>query len=126
MEVTFDGENFTMKALLDSNVSVKEMWGVKTNQFVPVTVVMYSPNYWDEQEGIGNRHYFFMLKDCIIFNNEKKRCASQGKRGERESDKGEVLVISEVGIKYCAVSTIPRKGLCGRHRIERGFIMVLV
>ncbi len=65
VEVTFDGENFTMKALLDSNVSVKELWGVKTNQFVPVTVVMYSPNYWDEQERIGNRHYFFMLKDCI-------------------------------------------------------------
>ncbi len=64
-EVTFDGENFTMKELLPSNASVRELWGVKTNQFVPVTVVMYSPNYWDEQMGIGNRHYFFMLKDCV-------------------------------------------------------------
>lgn len=28
-----------------------------------VNVMMLSPNYWDEQ-GIGNKHYFFMLDDC--------------------------------------------------------------
>lgn len=64
-EVTFDGEDFSIKELLPANVSVREIWGVKTNRFIPVSVVMYSPNYWDEQDGIGNRHYFFMLKDCV-------------------------------------------------------------
>ena len=25
----------------------------------------YSPNYFDEQDGIGHRHLFFFLKDCV-------------------------------------------------------------
>ena len=65
-EVTLGANgNFTIKELLHSNVSSRDVWNVKTNQFIPVSVVMYSPNYWDEQQGIGNKHYFFMLKDCI-------------------------------------------------------------
>lgn len=57
--------NLTIKELLPSNISTRDIWNLKSNNFVPVSVVMYSPNYWDEQDGIGHRHYFFMLKDCI-------------------------------------------------------------
>lgn len=86
-EVTFDGQNFAIKELLPSNMSVREVWGVKTNQFVPVSVVCYSPNYWNEQNGIGHRHYMFMLKGCInpempngMFNEYLKEELMQHKR----------------------------------------------
>jgi hypothetical protein len=65
--VTLKNGEFTIHSMLPetNRVNSKEIWNLNTNQFIPVSVVMYSPNYWDEQSGIGNKHYFFMLKDCV-------------------------------------------------------------
>lgn len=65
-EVTYENGKFTIKELLPSNVSSKEVWNIKTNDFVPVSVICYSPNYWENVKNkTGHRHVFFMLKNCI-------------------------------------------------------------
>lgn len=71
-EVTYSRANgFFIKRLLDSfmKVSSRTLWGKPTNQFHPVTAMMLSPNYWDELQGNGNKHFLFLLDGCI--NDEK-------------------------------------------------------
>ena len=60
-----EGGMFSIREILPSQHVSRDIWGIKTNTFTPVSVVMNSPNYWDDQKGIGHKHFFFMLKNCL-------------------------------------------------------------
>ena len=63
--VTVKNGQFSIQHHMPNSESTREVWGIHTNNYVPVSVICYSPNYWDHQNGIGNKHYMFMLKDCV-------------------------------------------------------------
>ena len=63
--VTLKNGEFTIKHLLTEQEQSRDIWGLKTNEYQPVQLVCYSPNYFDEQIGIGHKHLMFMLKDCV-------------------------------------------------------------
>lgn len=50
---------------LEGFKTVKTLWNLPTQSFHNVTIAMLSPNYWDQQQSTGNKHYFFMLENCI-------------------------------------------------------------
>jgi hypothetical protein len=70
-EVTLRNGVFTIEHKLASSQSSMSKWNLNSQTFQKVNVVMLSPNHWDGQLGIGNRHYFFMLDGC--HNEEKAR-----------------------------------------------------
>lgn len=45
--------------ITSANIS-QEKWGLKTEQYVKVNMVMLSPNYWGDN-AVGNKHTFFVL-----------------------------------------------------------------
>lgn len=55
---------FTLTAALPSTTSSKDIWGIKTNTFQKVNMMLLSPNFWDGQT-IGNKHYFFVVENCL-------------------------------------------------------------
>lgn len=57
--------SFKVDGNLKSKNRSMNVWGVNTNEWTKASVIMNSPNYWDDQLGIGNKHYFFMLDGCV-------------------------------------------------------------
>lgn len=63
--VTLNHGQFTIEHHLPMTTSSKNLWDMTTNKFYPVSAFMHSPNYWDGQVGIGNKHYMFILPAAI-------------------------------------------------------------
>lgn len=51
------------KGLVSTGGTKEEMWGLKSSTYVPVDMVMLSPNFWEGKRH-GHKHYMFMLRDC--------------------------------------------------------------
>ena len=49
--------------MMKGGSTTRDVWGVKTEQLVPVSTAMLSPNHWDGQ-AIGNKHLFLFLDGC--------------------------------------------------------------
>lgn len=67
VKVEFDGTNFKVSPILPvSGGSSVTKWNLKAGEFTPVSTIMYSPNFWhgEGNEGVGHKHYMFMLNDC--------------------------------------------------------------
>ncbi len=71
---TVDAITFTVKNGLITELTVgkgltgqgiqQEVWGLKTEQFIKVNTLMFSPNFW-EGNATGNKHWFFLLDGAV-------------------------------------------------------------
>ena len=49
---------------LPSTESTRSTWNIQTQQFHKINAITLSPNHWNADHPIGNKHYFFMLANC--------------------------------------------------------------
>lgn len=63
-EVTLKKGQFNIKHHLPTGQVIATNWGLPSQTFHKVNVLMLSPNYWDGQAA-GNKHFFFMLQGAV-------------------------------------------------------------
>lgn len=57
-------DGFKIIKSLPSTQAGKNIWNIPTQTFHKVSLMLLSPNYWDDK-AVGNKHYFFMLDKCL-------------------------------------------------------------
>jgi len=73
----------------EDNSKTQKVWNIDTNMFHDVSLVSLSPNYWGDSN-VGNRHYFFAIKNCKTdeelrsFHNENLKPEFRAYRGTTE------------------------------------------
>lgn len=62
--VEFDHlKNMKIVNSLESTETSKQIWNINTHVFHKVSMIMNSPNHWDDQK-FGNKHWFFIINNC--------------------------------------------------------------
>lgn len=69
-EVTLKNGEFSIKHILKPSTASQQVWGVTTEKFQKVKMIMNSPNHWDGNKS-GNKHWFFIMDKC--YNDKKAR-----------------------------------------------------
>lgn len=61
--VTIKDGKATIKHSLSPSTAARQEWEISTLEYQPVSTIMLSPNFWDDN-AVGNKHYFFTLEGC--------------------------------------------------------------
>jgi hypothetical protein len=103
--------------------AVREVWGITTNKYHKVNIVMYSPNHWESTgSAIGNKHYMFLLEGCQNPDNARGFFNEYLKEELNEHRK----VFEVVGSKMLAPHTTDQLSGLGFSNTQRGHVLCRV
>ena len=59
-----NGKIVDISSTMASSRKQTTVWGIRTGEFIPVSMVMCSPNFWGGNKS-GNKHHMFVLENCV-------------------------------------------------------------